>query len=177
MTRDEIPISQYLIDSATADIAINDLGLTLDEPEFSWELCPWAEYNKSYCGDDTQSIYFKRYETLGYMIYYLCLLKGGFEFAKQLAKTGGLLNRKIDCIQNDGFNSKLFYTQIVTESSLEHDIKSTLEEYMTLKHVDAELQLATHYKQLFKEYCLKFMDECRLKWKIIDKIETYLKHI
>ena len=148
----------YLINSAIADIAINDLGLTLDEPAFFSPYCSYVEY-----GIDSEFGNIIRFQNLCHMSYHLCMLDNGIELAKKLAKNSGLLNYQLSD------------TEYVTEEFIENGIKNGRKLFSSGEAVNCHFELSIHYENLFRSYCLANMGKYGLNERIRDKIETYLK--
>lgn len=149
-------VENYLTESAIADIAINDLGLTLDEPAVLYPYSSIEAY-----GIETGIRNIVRYENLMAMSYHLCLLNGGIDLAKKLAKKSGLLNYKISVPER------------VTEESIEYSMKKFRKLFFIgLWCYDYEFDLAIHYKNVFKAYCLTHMDDNQLEERIKSKIEN-----
>ena len=148
----------YLEHTAIADIAINDLGLTLDEPMFFSPYCSCVEY-----GIDSEYGNTIRFETFTAMSYHLCTLKDcGIDLAIQLAKKSGLLNYKITDTE--------YLTEEIIEKSLQNQLQKTI---ILANYRNLEIELIIYYQNLFKSYCLERMTEEQLEERIKTKIKTY----
>lgn len=148
-----------LIETAIADIAINDLGLKLDNPAFFSPYCSYVEY-----GIDSEFGNIIRYQTLTHMSYHLCMLKDcGIDLAKKLAKNSGLLNYQLSD------------TEYVTEEFIENGLKNCRNLFSSDEAVDCHFELAIYYHQLFGDYCLECMGANQLNERILSKIESYCK--
>ncbi len=157
LTQEELFYAKsLLVHSVLADLAINDLGLTLDEPEFFSPHSSFSEFGiDSVCGN------ILRYETLVALSYNLCMLNGGIDLAKKLAKKSGLLNYRLS------------ETVYVTEEYIEEGLKNQLKRFNQGEFRDFELELVTYYRQLFLDYCLEYMTWEKLQERIKSKIKSY----
>ena len=147
----------FLREVAIVDIAINDLGFTLDDGViFPWD-SPFGPYSFDY--EKTKRIQF---ETLVSMSHnFLCMFVDyGIDLAIQLAKKSGLLNYKITD------------TEYVTENFIEKILKSSFENFCNCEDLDY-FDMGDYYQNLIRGYCLERMTEEQLEERIKTKIKTY----